>query len=158
MTARPPRKSRARPATRRPRGDKAGAAEPSLEIEEVAARAARLGVTVERVLQEYARIAFADLRHIVEWRDGKLSIRDVDRLSAADAAPIHEIVGDDGGKVRVKLYDKKAALDAIGRHLGMFPLASRRREADSPPDDDAEDLREELKRRLARLAESNRPG
>ena len=35
-------------------------------LEEIAARAP-LGITAERVLAEYAHIAFADLRHIVEW-------------------------------------------------------------------------------------------
>jgi hypothetical protein len=40
--------------------------EPGTEFEDVAVRAARLGVTIEKVLREYAWIAFADLRHIVD--------------------------------------------------------------------------------------------
>ncbi len=119
----------------------------------MAARAARLGVTAERVLQEYANIAFADLRHIVEWRDGKLVVKEFENLSDGDVAAISEIVSGSGtaGGYRVKLYDKKAALDAIARHLGMFPPAARRREDDAP-DDLAEDAREVLARKLARLA------
>lgn len=36
-------------------------------LDEIAERAARLGVTPERVLQEYARIAFADLARLADW-------------------------------------------------------------------------------------------
>ena len=36
-------------------------------------------------------------------------------------------------RYRVKFYDKKAALDAIARHLGMFPAAPRRREETPQP-------------------------
>ena len=35
-------------------------------VEDVEARAARLGITVERVLQKYASLAFADLRRIAD--------------------------------------------------------------------------------------------
>lgn len=83
------------------------------------------------MLQEYARIAFADPRHIADWKDGELHVKTSGDLSEADAAPISEIVaGSSGGPVRVKLYDKKAALDAIARYLGMFPLAPRRSQDD----------------------------
>jgi hypothetical protein len=104
------------------------------------------------VLQEYARIAFADLRHIVKWGPKGLELVKPEGLSEADVAPIHEISadGEDSGHYRVKLYDKKAALDAIARHLGMFLPALRRLE-DEQPADPAEDAREELARRVARL-------
>jgi hypothetical protein len=130
---------------------KDNAAEPA-DFEEVTARAAHLGITVERVLQEYARIAFADLRHIVKWGPKGLELVKPEGLSEADVAPIHEISadGEDSGHYRVKLYDKKAALDAIARHLGMFLPALRRLE-DEQPADPAEDAREELARRVARL-------
>jgi Terminase small subunit len=121
------------------------------EFEDVEVRAARLGVTVEKVLREYAAIAFADLRRIVSWDQGKLHVKE--HLSKNAAASISEIsAGTAGnGPVRVKLYDKKAALDAIARHLGMFAPNQKRHE-----DDDwiaaAEEAREELARWLARLA------
>ena len=129
--------------------------EASSGFEDVTAHAARLGVTIDKVLQEYAWIAFADLRHIVEWDPEGFHLKASEPMSEADVAPIQEIVADASGSrpYRVKLYDKKAALDAIARHLGMFPPAQRRegREEDKSSEA-AEDPREILARELARLA------
>src|SRR5690242_21222194 len=47
------------------------------------------------------------------------------------------------GTYRVTFYDKNAALDAIARHLGMFPAAPRRRE-DTPAADRSEEHTSEL--------------
>ncbi len=122
------------------------------DLEEIAARAARLGITADRVLEEYGHIAFADLRHIVEFGPDGLRIKSLDDMSKADVAAISEIIpGSDPEHSRVKLYDRKAALDAIARHLGMFPAPPRRRDDEAPPEP-AEDPREVLERRLARLA------
>ena len=154
LAARSPRLDTERPAavkSRRKLGDKPPAAEPA-PLEEVAARAARLGITPERVLQEYGYIAFADLSHIIEWDGDGWRLKNPSGMSAGDWAAIAEIVpGADPQHPRVKLYDRKAALDAIARHLGMFPLPERRRE---PPaaDEEEEDPREFLERELDRLA------
>jgi phage terminase small subunit len=112
-------------------------------------RAARLGITPERILQEYARIAFADLRRIADWGPEGLVPKNPETLSEEDAAAISEMVSGAAG-YRIKLYDKKAALDAIARHLGMFVRAAPQPEDVS--DTVAEDAREVLARRLARLA------
>ncbi len=117
------------------------------------ARAARLGITADRVLLAYAHIAFANLRHMVASGPEGLSIKSLEELSDDDVAAIAEIVpGIGSGHSRVKLYDKKPALDAIARHLGMFPLPPRHREAAMPEDQEEEDPREFLARELARLA------
>ena len=155
MATRSPRRDSSRrvPGKAR-RGKKNQAPEEAVpaDLEEVAARAARLGITAERVLQEYGRIAFADLRHIVEWAPTGFVIKAPKEWSDADAAAVSEIVpGSDPEHWRVKLYDKKAALDAIARYLGMFPLPARRRE-EAAPEDEGEDPREFLARELARLA------
>ena len=125
---------------------------------EIAACAARLGITVERVLVEYARIAFADIRQVMTWRPDGIELKSPDGLGDTETAAICEIApGTRPGTYRVKLYDKKAALDAIARHLGMFPAAPRRRE-ETPAADPAEDAREVLARRLARLAAGDPAG
>jgi phage terminase small subunit len=64
----------------------------AVDFEEIGERAARLGITPERVLLEYARIAFADLRHIVEWGPEGLVIKPLKEISPDDTAAISEIV------------------------------------------------------------------
>lgn len=106
------------------------------------------------MLEEYAHIALADVTHIVSWDpNGELRVRPLEELSPDDRAAIAEIstAGTSGGELRVKLYDKKAALDALARHFGLFPLAPKRLEKEPEPDPE-EDPLEELERRLARLA------
>jgi hypothetical protein len=148
-----PRKRRGKAAVAEidPRGKEAAAASRSPDQDEITLRAARLGITPERVLQEYARIAFADLRRFVDWGPDGLVPKNPETLSEEDATAISEIVsGGAGGKYRIKLYDKKSALDAIARHLGMFVRAAPRPE--DAPDSIVEDALEVLERRLARLA------
>jgi phage terminase small subunit len=144
-----------RPRKARAAKDRAPAAASSSEIGE---NAARRGITVERVLREYARIAFADMRQVLTWGPEGVVLKPPDGLGDAAAAAICEIApGARPGTIRVKFYDKKAALDAIARHLGMFPAAPRRREG-TPAADTAEDAREVLARRLARLAAAENEG
>jgi hypothetical protein len=107
-----------------------------------------------RAFNEYARIALADITHIVTWdATGRLQLKPLAEMSESERAAISEIsrTGSGEGGVRVKLYDKKAALDALARHFGLFPLAPRRHE-DEPEPDPGEDPLEEIERRLARLA------
>jgi len=88
----------------------------------LAARREKTRITGDRVLAEYGHIAFADIRNFAEWGPEGVTLRDKKELSAADAAAIADIQPSNGnGKgARIKLYDKKAALDALARHLGLF--------------------------------------
>jgi hypothetical protein len=117
-------------------------------------RAARLGITPERVLEEYRRIAFANLRHIVEWTDAGMQFKPASELDPDDVAAISEIVESvkEHRPYRVKLYDKKAALDAIARYLGMVPPPIATTSEDEQPRDAAEDHRDALIRELDRIA------
>jgi hypothetical protein len=129
---------------------------------EVLARAARLGITPDRVLEEYRRIAFANLRHIIDWDDGQMKFKSAEELSEDDVAAISEIVqsaAKEGKPYRVKLYDKRTALDAIARYLGMVPLAgSSAAQEGEAIIDDGEDPRRTLARKLARLAAEDNAG
>jgi phage terminase small subunit len=104
-------------------------------IEEIlSASAQKAGVTVERVLQEYAKIAFADITDAVVWGEA-IAVKDADGgddrivqgvhlLDAADlpkhvTAAISEVKQTKEG-LSVKFHSKTAALDALGKHLGMF--------------------------------------
>lgn len=89
------------------------------------------GVTVQRVVDEYAKIAFSNMANFMEvGDDGQPSLNFKD-LTEDQKAALSEVTVDSylekGGtnpktvlKVKFKLIDKKGALDSLGKHLGMF--------------------------------------
>ena len=87
-----------------------------------ARRAERTNISVDRVVTELARVAFANIKDIVEWGNGCVTLLDSDAIDADAAAAIAEVVQSDKdkGKVKVRLHSKMEALNALGRHLGMF--------------------------------------
>ena len=85
----------------------------------------RTAITADRVLAEYAKIAFFDPRKLFT-ADGAIKpvqYWDDDVAAVIGGLDVVEI-SDDGemiGRVKkLKLIDKKGALDSIGKHLGMF--------------------------------------
>jgi len=143
------RRRRAAPSSKTTPATKRGPA----KFEDVTTRAARLGVTPERVLAEYSRIAFADVSHLFKWEKDGPKLKSAAEVDAGEMSAISEIYqsGAGGGTLRVKMYDKKAALEAIARHLGMFPPEAREAPQEDPIEA-AERMREEIKRRLDRIA------
>lgn len=94
-------------------------------INDIAAeRRKRYAIDAERVLREFATIGFADIRDVVTWKKGKVTIRDADDLSPEQAAAISEITEtvDASGKrtVKVKMHPKVPALEALGKNLRLF--------------------------------------
>jgi len=97
-------------------------------------REKRTEITQDRVLNELAKIGFADIRKAVQWGDG-LSVQDPEsgeivisngvsligseQIDNDTAAAISEISQTAQG-LKIKMHDKKGALVDIGRHLGMF--------------------------------------
>jgi hypothetical protein len=131
-------------------------------VEEVEARAARLGITPDRVLREYARIAFSDMSRIVGWDDkGKMHAKPSTGLSEDDAPAIAEIVASasTANVYRIKLHDKKPVLDALARHLGLFPpLKTEPHEDEEEAPDGGEDPREFIVRELDRAEAEDAAG
>lgn len=111
-------------------------------------RSERLRITADRVLREYARIAFADIRTFAG--QGTASLTDVANLSDDDAAAVVELTGSSEKGLKVKLHDKKKALDALARHLGLFKKGPENTESPSAA---AERIRELIRARHARLIE-----
>src|SRR5271156_5042308 len=96
------------------RGSRHRFAADATAVEDVEARAARLGITAERGLQENARIAFSNMSRIVGWDNaGKMQAKPSTELSQDDAPAIAEIVASASTSVvyRIKLHDKKPVLD-----------------------------------------------
>lgn len=104
----------------------------------MAERSKRTEISADMVLRELAKIGFADIRKAVQWRanvtgmveeeDGtqrlavtnEVQLIDSDKLDDETAAAVAEVSQTAQGGLKVKLHDKKGALDSIGRHLGMF--------------------------------------
>ena len=93
----------------------------------IEARAVRTEVSAERVVMELARVAFGDIRSIVqvveeEGDHGPVS-RVVVKPSAEwtrdEAATVAEVAQTRQG-IRVKTHPKLQALEALAKHLGMY--------------------------------------
>lgn len=110
-------------------------------------RSQRTEITADRVLKELAKIGFSDIRKAVRWysqtnvamvdtesdvealaEEGALRFavaNQVELISSNDldddtAAAVAEIGQSSTGALKIKMYDKRAALVDIGKHLGMF--------------------------------------
>ena len=85
----------------------------------MAERSRRTGINQDRVLQELARIGFAKITDVVDPETAKI----LPDASEDDLACIQSIKikpNEFGTEREVKLYDKKAALVDLGKHLGLF--------------------------------------
>jgi hypothetical protein len=92
----------------------------------------------------------ANLGKIVEWDgQGIMKVKEPENLGAV--AEIVQSAGT-GHPYRVKLYDKRAALDAIARYLGMMPLKTSSADDDEPTPEEAGYARQRLIDGLDRLA------
>lgn len=86
-------------------------------------RESRTEITQDRVLNELAKLAFANATDYVEVEDmgtykrvNVTATKDIPKDKIAAIASIKE--GTNG--IEVKLHDKVKALELVGRHLGMF--------------------------------------
>jgi len=101
----------------------------------MAERAARTGVTADRVILEYARIAFADARNYFDWGPWGVKLLPAASLDDDAAAAVAKVTdpGTRRRSHRLRLHDKMRALDMLARHLGL--TAERRRTYSLRPDD-----------------------
>ena len=90
---------------------------------EMELRQERTRVTQDKVVKELAKLAFSNMKSFVSWGPNKVTILNSEDLTDDDAACVMEVsetTTNTGGTVRFKLYNKKDALELLGRHLGMF--------------------------------------
>jgi phage terminase small subunit len=91
--------------------------------EAMAERSKRTEITADRVLKEYAKLGFSDMRRFMRWGSAGVTLVEHTELTDDEAAAVAEVsqtVTEAGGSLKLKLHDKKGALDSIARHLGMF--------------------------------------
>jgi hypothetical protein len=124
-----------------------------LPLEEVAERAARLGITLDRVLQALAWIAFGDITRVVSWDTETLTMTASGNLDEADKAAVAEIIASakDQKIYRVKMHDKASVLALLLRWLDKLEKLKSEASNGEQDDDDGEDPREFLVREIARL-------
>jgi phage terminase small subunit len=98
------------------------------------ARANRLGLTQDKVIERLMAIAFADLRQVASWNaDGEVALVPSDDLEDEKAASIKEvssstsIIPQAGDRepivrrtVKIRQHEQLRALELLGKHLGMF--------------------------------------
>lgn len=83
----------------------------------------KTNVTKERIVSEYAKVAFASMADFAKIEGGSVSFTDFSKLTPEQLAAVAEVgetTTKDGGSVRLKLYDKIAALTKLGEHVGLF--------------------------------------
>lgn len=89
--------------------------------EEMDRRAERTRITPDKVLKEWARLAFADASEFCEWtKDGKVVLKPSIELTPDQRACIAEVTNSPSQGLRIKFYDKTRALDALSRNLKLF--------------------------------------
>lgn len=106
----------------------------------IAARANRLAqkaeITAQRVLEELAKLGFANMRDYIRVTEQGEPVVDLSALTRDQAAAIQEVTvedyldgrGDDARevrRVRFKLAGKEGPLEKLGKYLGLF--------GDNPP-------------------------
>lgn len=95
--------------------------------------AAKLEITRERLIAEYAKLAFSNMGEFAKWNADRVDLIDSETLTPDQTAAVAEIgqtVTKDGGSIRFKLHDKKGALDSLAKMCGFD-----KSDGDDGPDD-----------------------
>jgi len=114
-----------------------------LKIPEIQKRIAELqkklskdtGVTPEKVIREFAKVAFANIEDFIQVDNEIVDLSQLDRNTLAAVESIQTDTRHDSGdsegytdKVRFKLHDKIKALENLGKHLGLYEQDNKQRE------------------------------
>lgn len=98
-------------------------------------REKRTEITQDMVVQELAKIGFADMKDFLSYRTektvvghqdngepifGYAHIIDTKPSEEVDGRVISEVSINPNGTFKFKLHDKMSALEKLGKHLGMF--------------------------------------
>ena len=89
----------------------------------IADRSKRTGINQDRVIQELAKIAFVNIRDVVDTEDATV----LDSATPEDTACIESVrvkvfptKDGEGVEREIKMSPKLKALELLGKHLGMF--------------------------------------
>jgi phage terminase small subunit len=85
------------------------------------------GLTVERLMQEAMRLAFFDIRKLVD-KDGKpvpINLLDADTAAAIQGLDVASVGNADmgvGQVLKYKIADKNSAIERLFKHMGLFKV------------------------------------
>jgi phage terminase small subunit len=84
-------------------------------------RAERLEISADKVLQEIAKLSYANTQDLYDEYGELIPIQDLPRNIAAAVQSI-EVSSTQQGTVlqKIKLHDKRASLELLGKHLVLF--------------------------------------
>lgn len=132
------------------------------------ARAARIGISQDRVAIELAKLGFSNMLDYIDVPDDGDVAVNLTGMTREQAAALSEVTTEEvttgGGantqttkRVKIKLADKRAALVDLGRHLGMFKERVELTGKDGGPVE-VESARERIARRIAGIAGAGAKG
>ncbi len=79
----------------------------------------KLELKAEDVIREYMRIAFTNLTDVIDISEGVPKLKELEAINPDHIAALQGISQTAHG-LKVKMHDKKGALDSLGNHLGIF--------------------------------------
>ena len=112
------------------------------------------GVTQQRIIEELAKIAFADIRKAYDKNGNLRPIQDLDDDTAGAIIGVESFEeydgrGDDreyiGDTKKIKMADKIRAAELLGKHLGMF---REKIEISKSSEDTIKEIDEYIKRKV----------
>lgn len=84
----------------------------------------KYAITEERIAAEIAKLAFTDVKDVLEWDAGGVRVKSSSEIDANVAGAISEVSESEdkeGNKViRLKMYDKKSSLELLAKYRGML--------------------------------------
>lgn len=82
-------------------------------------RVERIELSQDLVVQELAKIAFANISDVASWDGAQVAVKDSESLSKTALSAVSSVAAGQYG-VTLRMHDKRAALVDLGKHLGMF--------------------------------------
>lgn len=79
----------------------------------------RLEVTTERIIAEYAKLAFADIRDIIRVNGNGVTVNDSQEWPEHAAGAVAEVSETKDG-IKLKMHSKTAALDALAKINALY--------------------------------------
>lgn len=88
-------------------------------------RLERLDVSVDRIVQEYAKMAFSKITDYLSFSSKGVKLKDSESIGDDALAAVLEVsersaTEFDRRSISFKLHGKQSALDALAKHAGMF--------------------------------------